>query len=76
MGVILESARVSRADDGVPGTANSSYICDRTKHERPKVRFRATPKPPRETRALPNHRLAAPGLGGGLGRGLGVVWGL
>ena len=32
--------------------------------------------PARETHAQPNHRLEVLGLGGGLGRDLGVVWGL
>jgi hypothetical protein len=73
MGVILASARVSRAYDGVLAIANFFYVFDPASHEAPKkVRFGTRPKPARETRA-PNHRLAAPGLGGGVGRGLGVV---
>ncbi len=58
MGVIPGSARVSRAGDGVLAIANLSYGFDQASHEAPgKVRFGATPKPARETRALPNHRL-------------------
>ncbi len=76
MGVILGSARVSRAGDGVLAIANFSYAFDQTTQKQREVRFGATPKLARETQALPNHRLRVLGLGSGVGRGLGVVWGL
>jgi hypothetical protein len=63
MGVILASARVSRADDGVLAIANFFYVFDPASHEAPKkVRFGTRPKPARETRALPiidSQRLAS-----------------
>jgi hypothetical protein len=40
IGVILGSARVSRAGDGVLGIANFSYVFDPASHEAPKSSFR------------------------------------
>ena len=44
MGVILGSARVSRAGDGVLAIANFSYAFDQTTQKQREVRFGATPK--------------------------------
>src|SRR4029077_5045736 len=68
------SARVSRVGDGVLAIADFLFPLEiriRWRNSR-KVRFGATPKPARETRALPIIR-ASYGLGGGVGRGLGVA---
>jgi hypothetical protein len=54
MGVILGSARVSRAGDSVLAIANFSYAFDQTTQKQREVRFVATPKLARETQALPN----------------------
>ena len=76
---VPESARVSRVDDSESfresrtSSFRSKSESDGEIHE---VRFGATPKPARQTRALPTIIRAAYGLGDGLGRGLGVVCGL
>jgi len=52
------SARVSRVGDGVLAIADFSYALNRDSAGKcpGEVRFGATPKPARETRALFNHR--------------------
>jgi hypothetical protein len=62
MGVILGSARVSRAGDGVLAIANFSYAFDQTTQKQREVRFGATPKLARETQALPNQLAERPAL--------------
>ena len=73
------SARVSIVAFGV-APKNDLSICSQLSPARANRKVRDSRKlsesPARETHALPNHRLEMLGLGGGLGRGLGVVWGL
>jgi len=66
-------ARVSRAGDDILGIADFFlWRSIQTDPNGQEVRFGATPKPPRETRALPSHGL---GRGAGVGRALGVAFG-
>jgi hypothetical protein len=54
---LLGSARVSRAGDGVLAVADflrNRLPCSVTLFDLSEVRFGGTPKPTRETRALPN----------------------
>ena len=79
MGVILGSARVSRAGDGVLAIANFSYVFDQPSHEAPRkfVSARRRFGCAQDEAALQAAIIRATyGLGGGVGRGLGVVWGL